>query len=94
MKQLLLLVLMASAVFVNAAGCSRGGNTVEFPENPDPAVRLRCVRLSRAAHAAASLSHTDQRILDEEVARLFGLTPKELSALRRFDSRLTTPAHR
>ena len=65
-----------------------------FPENPDPAVRLRCVRLSRAAHAAASLSHTDQRILDEEVARLFGLTPKELSALRRFDSRLTTPAHR
>ena len=36
MKQLLLLVLVASAVFVSTAGCGGGGNTVEFPENPDP----------------------------------------------------------
>ena len=27
---------VALAVFVNTAGCGGGGNTVEFPENPDP----------------------------------------------------------
>jgi hypothetical protein len=36
MKQLLWLVLVASAVFVNTVGCGGGGNTVEFPESPDP----------------------------------------------------------
>ena len=36
MRKLLLLVLVASAVSVNTVGCGGGGNTVEFPENPDP----------------------------------------------------------
>ena len=36
MRKLLLLVLVASAVFVNTVGCGGSGNTVEFPENPDP----------------------------------------------------------
>jgi hypothetical protein len=36
MRKLLLLVLVASAVSFNTVGCGGGGNTVEFPENPDP----------------------------------------------------------
>jgi hypothetical protein len=36
MKQRLWPVLVASAVFVNTVGCGGGGNTVEFPESPDP----------------------------------------------------------
>ncbi len=36
MKQCLAMILVALALFVCPVGCSRGGNTVEFPENPDP----------------------------------------------------------
>ena len=36
MKPFFLLVLVAFAVLVNTAGCGGGGNTVEYPTNPDP----------------------------------------------------------
>jgi hypothetical protein len=65
-----------------------------FPKNPDPALRSRCVHLSRAAHAAASLSEAKRRELDEQVARLYGLTSVDLHVLRQFDQRLTNPLRR
>jgi hypothetical protein len=36
MKSFLRLVLVAFAMVLNTVGCGGGGNTVEYPENPDP----------------------------------------------------------
>jgi len=52
MKQLLWLALTASAVFINSVGCGGGGNTVDFPENPDPMPKEPPVAASATAPSA------------------------------------------
>lgn len=65
-----------------------------FPEQPDAAVRLRCIRLSREAHEAGSLAAPRRRSLDESVAELYRLSAPQLDVLRAFDSRLSTTPDR
>jgi adenine-specific DNA-methyltransferase len=60
-----------------------------FPEEPDAAVRMRCIELSRHAHATGGLTAGEHRRLDELVARLYGLGARALSTLRSFDARLS-----
>jgi hypothetical protein len=60
-----------------------------FPEEPDAAVRMNCIELSRHAHAAGCLDPAARRRLDELVARLYGLGPRGLAVLRSFDARLS-----
>jgi hypothetical protein len=60
-----------------------------FPEEPDAAVRKRCIELSRHAHAAGGLDPGERRRLDELVARQYGLGARRLDTLRSFDARLS-----
>ncbi len=60
-----------------------------FPEEPDAAVRVSCIELSRHAHRAVRLSPDERRRLDELVARLYRLGSGELDTLRSFDARLS-----
>ncbi|NIN71260.1 MAG: hypothetical protein GTO46_04845 [Gemmatimonadetes bacterium] len=60
-----------------------------FPEEPDAAVRMRCIELSRHAHAGGGLETAERQRLDELVARLYGLGPRGLGTLRSFDARLS-----
>jgi adenine-specific DNA-methyltransferase len=60
-----------------------------FPEEPDAAVRMGCIELSRHAHAAGELKVAERHRLDELVARLYGLRAGELDTLRSFDARLS-----
>ncbi|HSG81683.1 MAG TPA: hypothetical protein VLC48_05500, partial [Gemmatimonadota bacterium] len=60
-----------------------------FPNKPDAATAEVIVQLSRQAHARRGLLPTDRRKLDALVARLYGLTPRDLKVLRLFDARLT-----
>lgn len=52
MKQVFWGILLAFLVIVHTAGCGSGGNTVEFPENPDPMPSQPPVAAGRAAPAA------------------------------------------
>jgi hypothetical protein len=63
-----------------------------FPERPDAAVCLRCIRLSREAHESGTLAPPQRRALDECVAGLYSLSAPQLNALRAFDARLSTMA--
>ncbi|UCC72208.1 MAG: hypothetical protein JSV86_17865 [Gemmatimonadota bacterium] len=60
-----------------------------FPEEPDAAVTMHCVELSRLAHANGGLKAGERRRLDKLVARLYGLATRELGVLRSFDARLS-----
>jgi hypothetical protein len=62
-----------------------------FPERPDAAVLKRLERLSRKAHSRGNLAPDDQRLLDECVAQLYGLSKAELRVLESFDHKLSNP---
>ena len=62
-----------------------------FPVAPDAAARRRCIQISRKAHSAAGLDDREQRVLDDQVARLYRLSSADLQELRDFDARLANP---
>jgi len=54
MKQISWCIVLASLMFSHTAGCGGGGNTVEFPANPDPMPAQPPVAAGQAAPAPQS----------------------------------------